>query len=388
MDYKKIASEYKTPLFIFDIDNLKERCEYLKNHLPNMDICYAVKANSFVVKEISEYVSRLEICSEGEYHLCEDLGIDPHKMVLSGVNKNYEEFDNIIKNNDDILRYTIESVNQFNMLKELSSKYKRKIMIMPRYTSGNQFGMNEDEIIDILNSMNEYMEYAGIEFFSGTQKHSISRIEKEFIKINKLISRIEEETGHTTNEIEYGTGFPVYYFIDDEFDEENFFKEFNYLVTTYFKDKQVILEIGRSLVASSGVYLTKVADFKCNNVGKYVILDGGINHLVYYGSTMAMKVPYFELFQEKRNYEEEIVTLCGSLCTVNDILVKQVSVPKLNVGDLFVFKNTGAYSVTEGINLFLSRDLPKILLIKDGCVLVVRDEFKTYKLNTPNYVGE
>lgn len=149
MDYKKIASEYKTPFFIFDIDNLKERCKYLKNHLPNMDICYAVKANSFVVKEISEYVSRLEICSEGEYHLCEDLGVDPHKMVLSGVNKNYEEFDNIIKNNDDILRYTIESVNQFNMLKELSSKYKRKIMIMPRYTSGNQFGMNEDEIIDI-----------------------------------------------------------------------------------------------------------------------------------------------------------------------------------------------------------------------------------------------
>ena len=65
-----------------------------------------------------------------------------------------------------------------------------------------------------------------------------------------------------------------------------------------------------------------------------------------------------------------------------------MSVPKLSVGDLFVFKNAGAYSVTEGINLFLSRDLPKILLIKDGRILVVRDEVKTYKLNTPNYVGE
>lgn len=388
MDYKKIAFEYKTPLFIFDCDNLKKRYEYLKKYLPNMDICYAVKANSFVVKEISEYVSRLEICSEGEYHLCENLGIEQKKMVLSGVNKNYEEFDNIIKNNDNILRYTIESVNQFNMLKELSEKYQRKIMIMPRYTSGNQFGMSEDEIIDILNSMNEYMEYMGIEFFSGTQKHSISRIEKEFVKINNLISRIEDETGYSTNEIEYGTGFPVYYFIDDEFDEVNFLKEFNELILAYFKNKHIVLEIGRSLVASSGVYLTKVADFKCNNVGKYVILDGGINHLVYYGSTMAMKTPHFEIFQEKNQSEEEIVTLCGSLCTVNDILVKQVSVPKLNVGDLFVFKNTGAYSVTEGINLFLSRDLPKILLIKDGRILVVRDDIKTYKLNTPKYVGE
>ena len=78
--------------------------------------------------------------------------------------------------------------------------------------------------------------------------------------------------------------------------------------------------------------------------------------------------------------------LFGSLCTVNDILVKQMPVRNLTVGDVIVFENTGAYSTTEGIALFLSRDLPKILLRKeDGEIHVLRDSIDTDPLNTPNY---
>ena len=51
----------------------------------------------------------------------------------------------------------------------------------------------------------------------------------------------------------------------------------------------------------------------------------------------------------------------GSLCTVNDILVKNLPLRSARTGDVLVFENTGAYSVTEGMSLFLCRDLPKIL---------------------------
>ena len=108
--------------------------------------------------------------------ICKNNNVPANKMVLSGVNKSYEEFNYIFENETDILRYTIESIHQFELLKELSEKYKRKININPRITSGNQFGITYKELEYIIENLNEYMTLSGIEFFSGTQKHSIKRI--------------------------------------------------------------------------------------------------------------------------------------------------------------------------------------------------------------------
>ena len=125
-------------------------------------------------------------------------------------------------------------------------------------------------------------------------------------------------------------------------------------------------------------------DQKTNKNGNYVIVDGGINHLVYYGQTMAMRIPYFDIYpkndKEKKNYN-----IYGSLCTINDIIVKNINTNELSLNDVFIFKNTGAYSVTEGISLFLSRDLPNVGLYKNGKLQLVRENVKTSIINYPNY---
>lgn len=387
MNFESLANNYGTPLYVFDCDQIKKRAAYFKQVFPKMELCYAIKANSFVIKEIIDDIERVEVCSNGEYEICKMLNIPNEKIVLSGVYKNQEEFEAIFQSDVNIGRYTIESLHQFELLLELSSKYKKKIQILPRLTSNNQFGVTEEEIEHIINTKNEYMDFVGIEYFSGTQKHSMKRIQKEFEIIKNLIEKIEKNGTVSIQEIEYGTGFPIYYFQGDSFDEVAFFQEFNSLMQEYFHDKKIVLEIGRSLVANAGYYFTKVVDFKENKTGKYVILDGGNNHLVYYGQTMAMKIPFYEILN-KDNSGEELVNLCGSLCTVNDILVKQLNVPKLEINDIFVFKNAGAYSVTEGISLFLSRDLPKVVLISNQKERVVRDHVNTYTINRPVYGGE
>ena len=76
------------------------------------------------------------------------------------------------------------------------------------------------------------------------------------------------------------------------------------------------------------------------------------------------------------------------MCTINDLIVKQLPVANLEIGDVFVFKNTGAYSMTEGISLFLIRDLPKIVFVSGGNMKIVRDNLNTYKLNMPIKGGE
>ena len=382
IDYNKIIQKYDTPLFIYDIDELQKRVNYLKSKFINYNMVYAVKANTFVTKEIDNLVDRFEICSSGEYEICEKLKINRNKMVISGVNKDKKFIDYLISNFDDILKYTIESYNQYLLLSELSNEYNKKIHVLIRLSSGNQFGVSEEDFIKII-SENKNLIIDGIEYFSGTQKHSLTIIEKELNHLNDFINEIEQNYNIKLEEVEYGPGLPVFYFQGNEFDENSYLEELNKIIGK-FNEKVISLEIGRSMVASCGTYLTKVVDLKENKNGNFVILDGGINHLVYYGQTMAMKIPYYEVMP-KRESEEYTYNLCGSLCTTNDYLVKNIKLNKLKLNDTFIFKNTGAYSSTEGIALFLSRDLPKIILIKEGKEILIRDSVKSSLINYPNY---
>ncbi len=386
IDYKKVLKEYKPPLFIYDIDELNNRVNYVKKSMPNdIKIVYAIKANTFVVKEINSLVDKFEICSPGEFDICNNLNIDYKKMVISGVNKD-EKFIEKLISNYDIDRYTIESLEHYNILSKLSKKYSKKINVLIRLTSGNQFGVSENDFKYIIKNYDKnYLNIVGLEYFSGTQKH-MNRIEKEIDYINEFLNILKVEFDFDINEVEYGPGLPVEYYKQDEFDEDEFFKEFSECIKK-INCKNILIESGRSLVASCGSYLTSVVDMKSNQNGNYVIVDGGINHLVYYGSTLAMKTPPFEVIGNNSKMKD-IYNIYGSLCTTNDVLIKNIELNRLEIGNVFVFKYTGAYSSTEGISLFLSRDLPKILISNSMKIICVRDIINTSDINYPKYEGE
>ena len=71
---------------------------------------------------------------------------------------------------------------------------------------------------------------------------------------------------------------------------------------------------------------------------------------------------------------------------MNDVMTKQSPLPDLALGDVLAFENAGAYCMTEGISLFLSRDIPAVyLLLENGTAVQVRKAFDTATLNQPNY---
>ena len=83
-----LAEKYQTPMHIFDMDVLKKRVAFLKNHLPaHVSLCYAVKANTFIIKELCGQVERFEVCSPGELAICRRLHVPMEQVVLSGVYK-------------------------------------------------------------------------------------------------------------------------------------------------------------------------------------------------------------------------------------------------------------------------------------------------------------
>ena len=389
---KKLINEVSTPFYVFDIDVLRERIDYLKSMMPeNVHLCYAMKANPFVVKEIDEIMEKYEICSYGEWNIAKKMGVIDSKMVISGVYKDEISMDDILNNYKNGEVFTIESLNQIELLNKLTKENKKVINIILRLTSGNQFGMCEEEIIEILENRAkyEYLNIMGIQYFSGTQKKLSKRIIKELEYVDEFVLNLKNNLGFVVEELEFGPGFPVVYFeTEQDFDEQTYLMEIADKIKNMKYQGHITMELGRSIVASCGSYYTKVVDKKINKEGNFAILDGGMNHLVYYGQMMAMKKPILDIIPKREDKILENWNLVGALCTINDLIVKQLPVSNLELGDIFVFKNTGAYSMTEGISLFLSRDLPKVVFVQGGEMKIVRENINTYKFNMPNEGGE
>lgn len=381
MDITKLCG---TAYYVFDYRLLRKREEYLRSLLGDkIALAYAIKANPFLVNGLKDRVERLEICSPGESNICDKLGIDPKMTVISGVNKTPAFIERLVKDTDGRI-YTVESLTQFRLLESLSGKYGKRLTVLLRLTNDSQFGINEEDIEEIIAHREQYpaLEFRGIQFFSGTQKTSAKKLKREISHLDTFLLDLEEKYGYHSPELEYGTGFPVAYFGED-LDEESLVLGFRQLLEEMRWQGHITLELGRSLAASCGSYFTHVADKKTNHGQNYLIVDGGMHQMVYYGQYMGMKIPKVTLCGKERLAPAGSWNVFGSLCSMNDILVKALPLPDVQIGDTLRFDNTGAYCVTEGISLFLSRELPAVYLIdSEGALTCARNPVETFPFNT------
>lgn len=388
LQIENLTAQYGSPLYVFDVHTLRQRVAFLRRSLPTgVGLCYAIKANPFLLRELCGIVERFEVCSPGEAAICRRLHIPAEEQVISGVYKTPSDIERMIAQKNGPRLFTVESTRQFALLSQLAARYHVIIHVLLRLTSGSQFGLEEDEIIRIIRSRADhpFVCIRGLQYFSGTQKASLRRLQRELDTLDDFVCTLAEKLGFIVHELEFGPGFPVQYFSPESFDEAEFLAGFSDMLKNLRCKAHITLELGRSIAASCGTYVTRVVDVKHNKGQNYAILDGGIHHLVYYGQRMAMQLPPHKLYPPRLG-EAQPWNLCGSLCTVNDILVKQLPVVDLKCGDLFAFLNTGAYCMTEGISLFLSRALPRIvLLMPDGRSLLVRDALPTDEINSPAY---
>ena len=371
-----------TPAYLFDKQELRDRVAYLREKLPEgVRLCFAIKANPFLAEALRDEVDCFEVCSPGEARICLRAGVPKEKLVISGVYKTPEVMEELAKEaGSSGMVFTIESKNQACLLSEIAVRYKMCLPVLIRVTSGNQFGMDPEDIRSLVKEAPRGLVFCGLQFYSGTQKTSVKRLRREMAMLADLLKELQGIEEHFPNCLEFGPGLPVSYFEGESFDEDAYYAELSALFAEFFPKTHLTVEAGRGLSASCGTYLTRVVDVKENRGEKYAICDGGIHQLVYYGQMMAMKKPPMAHFPEREGQEENW-NLCGSLCTVNDVLIKQLPVKDLRVGDVFAFFKAGAYSVTEGMALFLSRELPAVYL-KDGEDLIcLRERQETDGIN-------
>lgn len=379
-----IAASFATPAFIFDADEFGRRAKNVKSAIGGASLCYSIKANPFLLACLPEEIDRVEVCSPGELAICRRVGVDPSTVVYSGVNKGSEDIAEAIEYGAELL--TAESLRQLGLINAAALAAGKRVRVALRLTSGNQFGMDSENLKRAVAEKGSYegVDIVAIHYYSGTQKKKLAVVEKELAELEELADILEERFGLFGISLEYGPGLPADYFGDDpEGRDMAVLAEAGAMIAAVAARRSVTVEFGRFLASPCGTYLTAAADIKNNNGENFVICDGGINHLKYYGQTMAMQTPPITLLGDHGEKTEDY-TLCGSLCTTADILVRKVTLPALSVGDVLAFGRCGAYSVTEGIGLFLSRQLPRIVLHSErGGNRLLRDFYGTDILNSP-----
>lgn len=389
----KQLSEENTPAYVLDVECLKENVLNIKEHLGrrgNTELCYAMKANPFLIRTLDALVDKFEVCSPGELAICMEQGIAPEKIVLSGVNKGYEDTMTAMKYGVEI--FTAESWKHIELIQKCAQETGRDVKVLVRLTSGNQFGVDKTVIREMIEQRADFpnLQICGIHYYSGTQK-KIEKLEAEIKELLAFCKELEQDYPIQIEKLEYGPGLAIDYFRNND-DADEKLQKCAELLSDVDDNIQLTIELGRFIAADCGSYVTKVVDVKSNDEQNYCIVDGGINHVNYYGQVMGVRIPpvsyykkdddtFRETVAENAASAEGGVCVCGSLCTTADVLVKNIALRDVKEGDLFVFKKIGAYSITEGIYLFLSREMPQIYLLEDNELKLVRDRLQTYKWN-------
>ncbi|WP_130836667.1 diaminopimelate decarboxylase family protein [Lachnoclostridium sp. Marseille-P6806] len=393
-----IGAAPETPAYILDEAVFRRRAAAVSAAFEGrIPLVYSIKANAFLLHALPEELRHVEVCSPGELALCERLGVAPEKIIYSGVMKEAEDIARAIRYGADIL--TAESPEHYRLICEQAAAAgiteDQPLRLLLRFTSGNQFGMSGEELCHIVKNRREHPELAliGIHYYSGTQK-KLRQIEKDLARLEALLTSLREEAGFEAALVEYGPGLPADYFEGTDLGAAALAEEWEMgalrdaaaRLLPFAGKYPLSVELGRFLASPCGEYHTAVRDIKRNDGTDYVILDGGIHQLRYYGQTLSMQVPELHVLRNgceaESPAERRPYCLCGSLCTVADVLVREAQLPTLAAGDELVFGRCGAYSLTEGSALFLTRQLPAVYLRRaDGTLERKRAMTETCALN-------
>ncbi len=373
------SSHIDTPFFLFHEDRLRDNVICLKKQAGvRYTVCFSVKSNPWYAASAAQYADYVEVCSPGEWELCKRQGISLDRIIVGGIYKSDKELKELVESHPR--RISIESIGQLIWADKYASAVRSGADILLRISSGNQFGMEPDVVVDILKHQNRFpsLRFRGIHYYSGTQKRRIKDVEEDIT----LLESVAEKARGNFLEIEYGPGLGVPQF--QNHNPAEYASCLSYLfdrLQVLSEQFQITLECGRLLTADTGVYITEIVDKKVNNGRTYYIVDGGIHHLQYDGQIKGQFSPFIYAGKNSRMDKNREATICGALCTSNDVLVRSANLPEKEPGERLIFLNAGAYCVTEGTNFFLSRDLPMVVKESRNTMTIMRSHIASYPFN-------
>lgn len=383
MDFKELASKYKTPLYVYDFNYIKERYEALKNafYARKSLVCYAVKANSnlSVLKFLADLGAGFDCVSIGEVKRALLAGAKRYQIIFSGVGKSDEELKEALEN--EILLINVESFAELLRLEEIAKGLNLKARISIRVNPGvdakthpyistglneNKFGVDAQTAkkMYIHAKASEFLEPTGIHFHIGSQLTSLSPI----IDAAKIVSELLRELRALEIDIKFfdiGGGLGIIYNDEKEINLYDYAQ--GILGALKGQDVTVVCEPGRFIVGNAGYFVASVLYEKFNGKKRFVITDGAMNDLIrpsLYGA-------HHKIFAYGKDENLGTCDVVGPVCESGDFLAKDIELPECKSGDVIVVKGAGAYGFSMSSN-YNTRNRAAEVCVLDGKDRLIR----------------
>ena len=390
-----LADEFGTPLYVYDRATMDKSAADYRSALASTypgpaSVTYAGKA--YLSKALAQWTQLhgliVDCTGEGEIEIAKAGGVPREKILVHGVNKSSADLRSALQNAGTIV---VDNLTELQRILTLfPSPDSRFPDLWLRLVPGlavethhahtqtgqhdSKFGMTGDELLEAAEFCRKNnLPLNGIHFHQGSNFRDPSPL-VDAIHLGLDLAR---QIGFTSEwHFSPGGGWGVAYHEDElpQPDVSNYVRVIAEAVINGCNSRglplpHLHLEPGRSLVARAGVAVYRVGAIKRRAHKTWILTDGGMTdnpRFALYGarySCLPVSAPGRE--------GSEKVSVAGPYCESGDVVIEDLPMPKLEVGELIAVPAAGAYQLSMSSNYNGSRR-PAVVWLEAGCASLIQ----------------
>ncbi len=396
----EIADAVGTPTFVYSADAIRSSYKRIERAFAPLGahLHYAVKASSnlHLLSLLREQGAGMDVVSGGELERAWLAGTPMQDIVFAGVGKTEEEqraaldgrFSPLlndaarlgregIEDRGPVGLFNVESESELEVLAtvaaELGVVARACLRVNPdvdarthEYTTTgkeeNKFGVAVARVPELFAAFRNEpaIDLVGLHVHIGSPVRETEPYESAVKVLLRLIDTLEK-AGDSVSVLDLGGGWPMNYTQDESQGIEAFAEVLVPLLFERAKNGlQIVLEPGRSILANSGILLTRVQHVKEGRLKRFVICDAGMHtlirpafyrafHFAWPAQVEAGHVPpaALEHIDLPGLVPSDIV---GPICETGDFLARGRDLPPVKRGDLIAIFSAGAYGMSMSSN--------------------------------------
>ena len=379
VDLTDLADEVGTPFYCYSTATLERHYRVFAEAFAGDDalVCFAMKANSnqAVLRTLAAQGAGMDIVSGGELHRALAAGVDPGKIVFSGVGKTRGEMEAAL--NAGIFCFNVESEPELAALSETATALGLtapvSIRVNPDVDAGTHAkistGKYENKFgIPITRAPAVYATAAtlpglavhGVDMHIGSQITDLA----PFADAARLLAGLARQllaAGHPLRHIDFGGGLGIPYRDDNAPPPDP--AALAATLQPHFAPLGLrpVFEIGRMIAGNAGILVTRVLYVKHSEGRTFVIVDGAMNDLI--------RPTLYEAYHGLRPVAEpgpdtpwRVVDVVGPVCESGDYLALNREMPEVKAGDLIAVMSAGAYGAVQSCTYNTRPLVPEVLV--------------------------
>ena len=380
---RTLAAEHDTPLYVLDLDRVRENYDRFASAFPDAHVMYAAKAHTgrAVLSTLLDAGADIECAARGELQRAIEAGADPNTLQYTAVNPPAQDLDYAAELGAESpgLTITAGARDTFDRLASRGYDGRVAIRVNPGIGTGHhekvatgkdaKFGIPADEVPEVAADLTDRFDLVGIHAHvgSGVLQADLDDHCRAISTVGEIARSAAEAAGHSFEFVDIGGGFGVPYHEDEEpLDMEEVADRVRGAVGDI--DARLALEPGRYVVADAECILTRVNTIKETDAATVVGVDASLATLI--------RPAMFDSYHPIRNVttpdrEPQPVSVGGPCCTSADVFCTDRPLAMPERGELLAIGNAGAYGY-ELANQFHSQPRPAEVAIAGAETRIVR----------------